>query len=278
MKKTILTILLTIVITSVFVFNIFKIIVEMDETVADFQEEIDSDILKEKRELLVHLPLGYDPSQSYPVMYVLDGSSQDFRIASIAKILNRAEIVEKLIIVGIPNTDRNRDLTPHYILQETDGENLGKGDIFLSFIADEVIPFIESKYAVSEYRMLAGHSRAGLFTFYSYLEKPDTFDALFCFSPAFWRDESILVEKAQTFYAASREKENPYIFMSLGTDENQKMKMAYGSMITLLNSKKVGNVVHEYISGANHGNNLFHSTPIALKKWSESIHKKDYHP
>lgn len=278
MKKTILTILTTIVITSVIVFNIFKIIVEMDEPVADVQEEIDSDILEEKRELLIHLPVGYDPSQSYPVMYVLDGSSQDFRIASIAKILNRAEIVEKLIIVGIPNTDRNRDLTPHYILQDTEGEILGRGDKFLSFISEEVIPLIESKYSVNEYRMLAGHSRAGLFTFYSYLEQPDTFDALFCFSPAFWRDESIILEKARTFYAAPQGKENPYIFMSLGTEENEKMKKAYSSMITFLNRKKVGNVVHAYTSEANHGNNLFYSTPLALKKWSESVHNKDYNP
>lgn len=260
-------------ITGISVFQVFKIIVEMDEPVADIQEEIDSNILAEKRELLIHLPVGHDPSQSYPVMYVLDGSSQDFRIASIAEILNRAGIVEKMIIVGIPNTDRNRDLTPHYILQDTDGEIFGKGDEFLSFISDEVIPFIESKYAVNEYRMLAGHSRAGLFAFYAYLEQPETFDALFCFSPAFWRDDSIILEKAKTFYSSTI-RENPYIFMSLGTEENDKMKKAYGAMTNFLNGIMVGNIVHTYTPEANHGNNLFYSTPIALKRWSESVHNK----
>lgn len=270
MKKILFTALITLVITTISVFYVFKMIVEMDEPVADIQEEIDSKVLAEKRELLIHLPVDYDPSESYPVMYVLDGSSQDFRIASIAETLNRVEIVEKMIIVGIPNTDRNRDLTPHYILQETDGEISGKGDEFLSFISDEVIPFIESKYPVNEYRMLTGHSRAGLFAFYAYLEKPELFDALFCFSPAFWRDDSIILEKAQTFYSSDR-KEKPFIFMSLGTEENDKMKKAYSAMTDFLDVKMVENVVHNYTPEANHGNNLFHSSPKALKSWAESF-------
>lgn len=259
------------VITTVSTFKTFKFIVEMDEPMADVQEVIDSKILDEKRELLIHLPAGYDASQSYPVMYVLDGSSQDFRIASIANTLNRAEVIEKLIVVGIPNTNRNRDLTPHYILQDTDGEIFGKGDEFLSFLSDEAIPFIESKYFVNGYRMLAGHSRAGLFTFYSYLEQPDTFDALFCFSPAFWRDDSIILEKARTFFVDSPKEENPFIFMSLGTEENEKMKKAYSAMTNFINGKKLEHIVHTYTSEANHGNNLFYSTPLALKKWSESV-------
>jgi len=277
MKKTLLTILITVAITGISVFQIFKVIVEMDEPVADIQEKIVSNILAEKRELLIHLPVEYDSSQSYPIMYVLDGSSQDFRIASIAETFNRAGIVEKMIIVGIPNVDRNRDLTPHYILQETDGVVFGKGNDFLRFISDEVIPFIESKYPANKYRMLAGHSRAGLFTFYAYLEQPETFDALFCFSPAFWRDDSIILKKAQTFYSSIR-KEDPFIFMSLGTEENDKMKKAYSSMTNFLDGKMVENVVHTYTPEANHGNNLFYSTPIALKSWTQSVHNKHYHP
>ncbi|MEX0858424.1 MAG: alpha/beta hydrolase-fold protein [Balneolaceae bacterium] len=267
MKKIVLTALIAIVITTISVFHVFKFIVEMDEPVADIQEEIDSRILAEKRELLIHLPVEYDPSQSYPVMYVLDGSSQDFRIASIAKTLNRAENVEKMIIVGIPNIDRNRDLTPHYILQDTDGEVFGKGDEFLNFISNEVIPFIESKYPVNKYRMLTGHSRAGLFTFYAYLEQPELFDALFCFSPAFWRDDSIILEKTQTFYSSIR-KEKPFIFMSLGTEENDKMRKAYSAITNLLDGRMVENVVHTFTPEANHSNNLFYSSPMALKSWA----------
>ncbi|MEQ9098591.1 MAG: alpha/beta hydrolase-fold protein [Imperialibacter sp.] len=270
MKKALLTILITMIVTAVSAFKIFKTIVEMDEPQADRQEEIDSSILGEERKLLIHLPAGYDPSQSYPVMYVLDGSSQDFRVAGIADILDRANTVPKMIIVGIPNTNRDRDLTPHYILQDTDGEIFGKGDQFLSFLTKEVIPFIESKYPTNQYRMLAGHSRAGLFAYYAYLERPTVFGAIFCFSPAFWRDDMIILDKAATFYASTG-REAPFIFMSLGTEENEKMKEAYDAMTYFLVGKKVKNLVHTYTPEANHGNNLYYSTPIALKTWAEQM-------
>ena len=270
MKKTLLTILITMLITAIAVLTIFEIIAQRNQLDADVQENIGSSILGEQRKLLIHLPSEYDLSRKYPVMYVLDGSSQDFRIAEIANILNRAEIIQDMIIVGIPNTDRNRDLTPHYILQDTDGDAFGKGDEFLSFLTDEVIPFIESKYPVNQYRMLAGHSRAGLFTYYAYLQQPEIFDAIFCFSPAFWRDKSIILEKAQEFHTSIR-KEEPFIFMSLGTEENDKMMKAYKTMTNILDSKMIKNVVHTYTPEANHGNNLFYSTPIALKKWNEHV-------
>lgn len=272
MKKTLLTVLITMVIMMIAGVALLEVIDQMDQQNADVQEEINSDILGEQRTLLIHLPSEYDPSQKYPVMYVLDGTSQDFRMASIVETLNRAEVVQAMIIVGIPNTDRNRDLTPHYILQDTDGEIFGEGDQFLSFITDEVIPFIESKYPVSQHRMLAGHSRAGLFTFYAYLEQPAVFDALFCFSPAFWRDDSIILEKAEAFYSSIR-KESPFIFLSLGTEENDKMRKAYAAMTNFLDGKVIENVVHTYTPEANHGNNLFYSSPIALKKWGEYVTK-----
>ena len=36
-----------------------------------------STILGQERELIIHLPSAYDPLKRYPVLYVLDGSSQD---------------------------------------------------------------------------------------------------------------------------------------------------------------------------------------------------------
>ncbi|WP_462248866.1 alpha/beta hydrolase [Ekhidna sp.] len=268
MKKSLITILVTMLITSIAVLTIFEIIAQNKQLEADVLETIDSEILEEQRNLLIHLPTQFDPSKTYPVMYVLDGSSQDFRIAGIAEILSRAGVINDMIIIGIPNTDRNRDLTPHYIFQKTDGERLGEGDQFLKFLVNEVIPFIESQYPTNGYRMLAGHSRGGLFTFYAYLEQPEVFDALFCFSPSFWRDNTIIFEKSQQFYSADRE-EHPFIYMSLGTEENEKMKRSFDEVTKFLDQRIPDNFIHSYTHGANHGNNLYYSTPGALKKWNE---------
>ncbi len=272
MKRTLITIIITTVITALIVLTIFEIKAQMNQMDADRVEEIDSEILGEKRKVLIHLPRNYNPNQAYPILYVLDGSSQDFRMAALAEILNIAEVVPEMLIVGIPNTDRNRDLTPHYILENTEGEIFGRGNHFLDFIELEVIPFIENKYPSDGSRMLAGHSRGGLFTFYAYMEKPQLFDSYFCFSPAFWRDDSIIIDKVKGF--KPEDSDSPFIFMSLGTNENSKMKNAYDQMTSLLaNSSSYTNFIHTYTTDADHGNNLYYSTPLALKRWSDHVQK-----
>ena len=269
MKKTIITVSITMVLTALVVLTIFEVLAQMDQAEADEIEEIESEILGEKRKLLIHLPTTYDSLKRYPVLYVLDGSSQDFRMAAIAEVLNRAGVVEEMIIVGIPNTNRNRDLTPHYILQDTDGNTYGEGDRFLQFLTQEAEPYIRARYPVTNYRMLAGHSRAGLFSFYAGLEKPGFYDALFCFSPAFWRDEAIIVDNAATAWKRAAPLDT-FLFMSLGTEENDKMTSAYQQMTHLMDQYLGDNGIHQLTEGANHGNNLYFSTPFALTKWGES--------
>src|SRR5688500_7699081 len=64
---------------------------------------IHSDILNEDRELTIRLPRNYKPDTKYPVMYVLDGGSQDARMANTAEILAAAGYAPEVIVVGIPN-------------------------------------------------------------------------------------------------------------------------------------------------------------------------------
>lgn len=265
MKKTLVTISITAFFTALTVLSIFEIIAQQKQLEADELVEIDSDILDEKRKILIHYPRNYDADLTYPVLYVLDGSSQDFRMAGIAEILNVAETVPEMIIVGIPNTDRNRDLTPHYIYQETDGDQLGEGAKFLSFLTNEVVPYVDANYPTNGYKMLAGHSRGGLFSFYAYLENAGRFDAYFCFSPAFWRDDAIIIDKSRSTFQNSQKK--AFVFMSLGTKENAKMRRAYDDMTNLIKEEDLS-IAHRHIPKANHGNNLYYSTPIALKLWS----------
>lgn len=190
-------------------------------------------------------------------------------MASAAVTLNIAEVVPEMIIVGIPNTDRNRDLTPDYILQDLEGEAKGEGDKFLQFIIKEAIPSIEQSLPTNGHRMLAGHSRAGLFTFDAFLKAPNAFDGYFCISPAFWRDNTIIKDKALDYFQGSEDRKG-FLFLSLGEEENEKMKRGYEAITSLLDDINYENlrVEHRYIPLANHGNNLIYSTPIALKKWS----------
>ncbi|MBS1503116.1 MAG: alpha/beta hydrolase, partial [Bacteroidetes bacterium] len=76
---------------------------------------IKSKIMPESRTLWVHLPPDYNTTtHTYPVLYVLDGDSHFQQASTAADFLagyDRDRIPE-MIVVGITNVDRGRDLTP----------------------------------------------------------------------------------------------------------------------------------------------------------------------
>jgi len=80
-------------------------------------EEIDSKALAEKRTINVYLPEGYQENDTvrYPVIYLLDGSADEDFIHVVGLVHFNSfpwiERVPKSIVVGIANTDRQRDFT-----------------------------------------------------------------------------------------------------------------------------------------------------------------------
>lgn len=73
------------------------------------RESIGSEMLQERRQFVVSLPQDYESSnQSYPVLYVLDGNET----ALLQAILVTRKLGVEMILVAIPNTDRDRDIMP----------------------------------------------------------------------------------------------------------------------------------------------------------------------
>jgi predicted alpha/beta superfamily hydrolase len=141
-------------------------------------------ILNEKRTILVHLPDDYDISlKKYPVLYILDSENTNrfTQIVSAITFYSGIRRLPKMIVVGILNTDRTRDLTPQKIVQR---KNSGGGEAFLDFIISEVKPYIEKNYRTSIYDILSGGSLAGTFTLYALFNKPESFDAYIASRPA----------------------------------------------------------------------------------------------
>ncbi|MEM9687307.1 MAG: hypothetical protein AAF934_10360, partial [Bacteroidota bacterium] len=67
--------------------------------------EIDSEVLSEKRELIVKLPSEYEKSSDkvYPVIYVFGGNTLTYSIAYDTDLLTRTGHLENIIVVGISN-------------------------------------------------------------------------------------------------------------------------------------------------------------------------------
>ena len=132
--------------------------------------EIRSRALGEKRFLLVHLPPGYGSNKdSYPLLVLLDGGDQkqfsgDKTLFSRSReVLARleAEGLPRLVLVGIGNRDRVRDMTP---VRRPDIYAGGGGSMaFMEFIEAEVVPFVRKRWRIGNRRILYGESYGGLF-------------------------------------------------------------------------------------------------------------------
>ena len=210
-------------------------------------------------------------------MYVLDGSSQDKHLANKFDILSSAGYVPETIVVGIPNVSgkgRQRDYTPPYMKMDIDEKDspLGEGDQFLSFMEKELFPFIEKNYSTSKTRSLAGNSRGGLLVMYSLLYKPDLFKARFCFSPAFWRDDNLIVKKVSDFLNKN-ENLNSFLYLSMGDKENEKMKNGFNEMTITLSKNENDQLVwySEFTKNADHQNNAEISASVGIRKWAEYL-------
>jgi predicted alpha/beta superfamily hydrolase len=245
------------------------------------QRKIYSTILNEERRVIIHLPRNYskDTLQKYPVMYILDGTSQDQHTADKITILSDAGLIPEAIVVGLPNTrgNRERDQTPPFMRTNVDDQNspYGAADKFLSFIEKELIPFVDSNYRTSDYRTLSGNSRGGLFVLYSLTEKPDLFQARFCYSTPVWRFDNLMVKKTVEFLRSSSNL-NSFLYMSVGEKENERIIEGFKIMIGALkkNGKKNFKWVAHYTPNAVHQDNALISSSKGLAEWGKYLENR----
>jgi hypothetical protein len=145
---------------SFFIISIFDAMAQSPNNFSlGFADSVRSDILKEQRHLLIYTPYQGKKSRAatddhYPVIYVLDGENNFRSVAITVERLANMDLCPPMIVVGIPNTDRSRDLTPTTVANNTDGvKNSGGGERFLAFIEKELIPHIDSNYLTAPYKL-----------------------------------------------------------------------------------------------------------------------------
>jgi hypothetical protein len=152
-------------------------------------------------ELQVMLPAGYEKgAKTYPVLYLMD-SQWDFPLVTALYGQQYYDgFIPEMIIVGItwtglnnnPDSLRARDYTP-----TNDKHQLQSGGAapFLSFIKNEVFPFVESHYRADKNdRTLMGCSLGGLFTLYALFTEPGLFQRYVAASPAVGWDNEVIYQ------------------------------------------------------------------------------------
>jgi hypothetical protein len=177
-----------------------------------------SSILKETREVNIRLPASYGSAKEprrYRVLYVLDGGvDQDFiHIAGLAQHGEMSWTFDEFIVVGIATRKRIWELTiptqdeRYTTFFRNNGEPVefasgGGGAQFRRFIAEEVIPFVESNYRTDGRRTLVGESLAGFFVVDTLLKQPRLFNDYIAISPSMWWNREELGNRAGELLAA----------------------------------------------------------------------------
>lgn len=119
---------------------------EGDDVVIGKYKVIHSQILDEDRLLFVHLPQDYEVTRlAYPVLYLLwvDVYNYFADAAIVTEKLGSTGEIPPVIIIGVANTNRYRDLLPVKTRDRGEG---GGADNFLRFLEDELIPHVNATY------------------------------------------------------------------------------------------------------------------------------------
>ena len=164
---------------------------------------IDSKQVGETRNINVWTPPEYKTStDSLPLMYMADGGivDEDFpHIANTLAKLIKSKSIPPMILVGIANTQRRRDLTgPTEIAKDKEiAPIVGGSEKFRAFIKEELFPEINKRYRTTSEKSIIGESLSGLFVIETFFLTPDMFDNYIAFDPSIWWNNHYLVRTAK---------------------------------------------------------------------------------
>jgi predicted alpha/beta superfamily hydrolase len=174
--------------------------------------KIESEQVGETRVINVWTPPEYlNSNESYPVLYMADGGiKEDFpHIANTISKLIIEKSIPPIILVGIENTERGRDLTG-YSESEYDAQFCPLTDgakNFRAFITDELFSEIEKRYRITNKNGLIGESLSGLFVMETFMQHPESFDFYIAFDPSLWWNDHYLVRNANDLFGKFPDKE-----------------------------------------------------------------------
>ncbi len=194
--------------------------------------QLPSKVMGEERTLFVSVPDSYaKTTRPYPVLYLTDAEAQFEHTSATAEFLARSGFMPEIIVAGVKNTDRTRDLSPSH---DPKFPTSGGADRFLDFFEKELVPFVESRYRTAPLRIFAGHSAGGLFALHAMRARPGLFQAVIAVSPWLVWDERKELALLTPFLAGPGVKTRALFFTS--GDEGAAMREVLGKVSAALNA------------------------------------------
>lgn len=182
---------------------------------------IESKPLGEIRRINVYRPPSWDEpaDAARPVLYMPDGGmAEDFlHIAGLLQVSVGNGSMRPMLLVGIENTQRRRDMTGPTTNPEDKkiAPQVGGAAAFREFIRTELMPAIKGRYKTTDETAIMGESLAGLFVVETFLLEPALFDSYIAFDPSlWWNNKTLLSGAAERLKVAGAHKTSVYLASS----------------------------------------------------------------
>ncbi|TDH26927.1 alpha/beta hydrolase [Segetibacter sp. 3557_3] len=213
---------------------------------------IHSEVLNQDRRIYIHVPKldSADINKALSVMYLLDGENHFHILSAYIEYLRHWQVIPPIIVVGIVSVDRVKDLTPTNSLIDFDGKDdskyktSGGNEQFLTFIHQELMPYMEANYKTSPFKIFAGHSFGGLTAINCMLTRPDMFDVYIAISPSLWFGNKYILRLAEQRLPGLR-MSNKKFFYSVG-NEGGAFRGDLLKFDKLLNHARLKTIEHKY--------------------------------
>lgn len=231
-----------------------------------FSQKIKDSILSKKldkyRNLTISLPESYnkDSKKTYPLLVLMDGEYLFDAFNGAFAYGNYWDDLPEVIIVGISQNKNNERFDDCSIDKET-GLPDARGSKFFEFVGGELLPYMETKYRVAPFKIIAGHDvTAGFINFFLYKDEP-LFNAYISLSPELALNmENIVADRLSSI------KKNIFYYQSSADGDIKKMKEKIKLLDTNIKTVNNPNLNYQFdeIKGASHYSLVLHSIPDAL--------------
>lgn len=223
---------------------------------------ITSKALGEARRINVYRPPSWDEPKdaARPVLYMPDGGmAEDFlHIAGLVQVSVGNGSMRPMVLVGIENTQRRRDMTGPTTNPEDKkiAPQVGGSAAFREFIRAELMPAIKGRYNTTDETAVMGESLAGLFVIETLLLEPDLFGSYIAFDPSLWWNNRTLLSgaaerlksprtrKTSVYLASSNEKELAHLTAELAAVLKSHASASFQSQYAPMPEETHGTIYH----------------------------------
>ncbi|MFK5959436.1 MAG: alpha/beta hydrolase-fold protein, partial [Lutibacter sp.] len=175
--------------------------------------------------------------------------------------------IPPIILVGIENTERGRDLTGYsesdYDAQfcpQTDGAKN-----FRAFITEELFNEVSKRYRIKNKKGIIGESLAGLFVMETFMQYPESFNFYIAFDPSIWWNDHYLVRNANDLLGKFPDKDIKLWFAGSSAED---ISQYTNELVKKIENKTPSKLKWKYSNEPKEKHNtIFRSTKEKALKW-----------